>query len=258
MAPEKGRSSLDAVEAMNYMVNMMREHMPQDARIHYVITEGGNAPNVIPDFAEVYYYVRHPRRSEVIALFDRVAKAAEGAAIGTETQMDYEIIGGTHELLINQTLADVMNRNLQQIGGFTYSKEEADFARKIQSTLEFQVPDISSVSTIQTPKWGSDPASGGSTDVGDVSYLVPTVGAWIATWAPGTPAHSWQAVACGGTELGIKGMMLAAKAMALTSIDLYANPAAIAKAKGELKKAVGDYRYEALLGDRKPALNYRD
>ncbi len=258
MAPERGRSSLDAVEAMNYMVNMMREHMPQDARIHYVITNGGKAPNVIPDFAEVYYYVRHPRRSEVVALFDRVVRAAQGAAMGTETQLEFEIIGGTHEILINKTLAEIMNRNLHLIGGFDYSPEEEDFARKIQATLQFQVPDIHSVGMVQTPKAGADPASGGSSDVGDVSYQVPTVGAWIATWAPGVPAHSWQAVACGGTELGIKGMMLAAKTMALTAIDFYNNPAAIAKAKEEWKNSIGDYRYEALLGDRKPALNYRD
>jgi aminobenzoyl-glutamate utilization protein B len=101
-------------------------------------------------------------------------------------------------------------------------------------------------------------AGGGSTDVGDVSYVIPTVGAETATWAPGTPAHSWQAVACGGTELGIKGMMLAAKTMALTAIDLYTNPAVIAKAKEELKQSIGEYHYRALLGDRKPALNYRD
>ncbi|HSK12818.1 MAG TPA: amidohydrolase [Phnomibacter sp.] len=257
MAPERGRSSLDAVEAMNYMVNMMREHMPQDARIHYVITDGGKAPNVIPDFAEVSYYVRHPDRGEVVALFDRVVKAAEGAATGTETKMEFEIIGGTHEILINNTLAEIMERNLMQIGGFSYTAEEADFARKIRSTLDFKVPDINSVRIIQSPK-AVDPASGGSSDVGDVSYTVPTVGAWIATWAPGVPAHSWQAVACGGTEIGIKGMMLAAKTMALTAIDLYYSPTAIAKAKAEHVRSVGDYKYEALLGDRKPALNYRD
>ena len=110
-APEKGRSSLDAVEAMNYMVNMMREHIPQQARIHYVITNGGRAPNVIPDFAEVYYYVRHPDKTIVKQLFERVVKAANGAAQGTETTMEYEIIGGTHDLLLNKSLAEVMQKN---------------------------------------------------------------------------------------------------------------------------------------------------
>lgn len=257
MAPEKGRSSLDAVEAMNYMVNMMREHVPQETRIHYVITDGGKAPNVVPDYAEVYYYVRHPNRSDVVALFDRVVKAAEGAAMGTETKMEYEIIGGTHDLLINRTLAAIMHENMEKIGGFTYSTDETVFAKNIQATLTFKVPDINSVGTIK-PLLTNIVAGGGSTDVGDVSYVVPTVGAETATWAPGVPAHSWQAVACGGTELGVKGMMLAAKTMALTAIDLYTNPEIITKAKEELKQSVGDYKYKALLGDRKPALNYRD
>ena len=257
MAPEKGRSALDALEAMNYMVNMMREHVPQETRLHYVITDGGKAPNVVPDYAEVYYYVRHPNRSDVIAIFDRVVKAAEGAAIGTETNMEYEIIGGTHDLLLNRTLAEVMHKNMEKIGGFSYTPEEAAFAKKIQSTLTFAVPNVNSVGTIK-PLLTKMDAGGGSTDVGDVSYMVPTVGAETATWAPGTPAHSWQAVACGGTDLGIKGMMLAAKTMALTAIDLYTNPATITKAKEELKQAVGDYKYKAILGDRKPALNYRD
>jgi aminobenzoyl-glutamate utilization protein B len=257
MSPEKGRSALDAVEAMDYMVNMMREHIPQETRIHYVITNGGKAPNVVPDYAEVYYYVRHPNRSDVVSIFDRVVKAAEGAALGTETKMEYEVIGGTHDLLINRTLAEVMQANMEKIGGFSYTDDEAAFAKKIQASLTFKVPDINTVGIIKPLQTKMD-AGGGSTDVGDVSYVVPTVGAQTATWAPGTPAHSWQAVACGGTELGIKGMMLAAKTMALTAIDLYTNPAAITKAKEEFKLSVGDYQYKALLGDRKPALNYRD
>ncbi len=257
MAPEKGRSSLDAVEAMNYMVNMMREHIPQETRIHYVITDGGKAPNVVPDFAEVYYYIRHPKRADVVEIFDRVMKAAEGAALGTGTKLEYEIIGGTHDLLLNRTLAETMQQNMEKIGGFTYTPDEAAFAKKIQSSFTFSYPDVSSTKNISPLKIKAD-AGGGSTDVGDVSYAVPTVGCGTATWAPGTPAHSWQAVACGGTELGTKGMMLAAKTMALTAIDLYTNPAIISKASEEFKQAKGDYQYKALLGDRKPALNYRD
>ncbi len=256
-APEKGRSALDAVEAMNNMVNMMREHVPQETRIHYVITNGGRAPNVIPDFAEVYYYVRHPKRENVVAIFDRVVNAAKGAALGTETTMDFEIIGGTHDLLINRTLAEAMQINLQKVGGLTYSNAEVEFASKIQSSFNFAVPPITSTSQILPLKLETL-SGGGSTDVGDVSYVVPTVGLRTATWVPGTPAHSWQAVASGGTEIGTKGMMVAAKTMALTAIDLFTNPALITKAKVEFKDQIGNYRYKALLGDRKPALNYRD
>ncbi|MBY0535861.1 MAG: amidohydrolase [Chitinophagaceae bacterium] len=256
-SPERGRSSLDAVEAMDNMVNMMREHVPQETRIHYVITNGGKAPNVIPDFAEVYYYVRHPKRDQVKAIFDRVAKAAEGAALGTETKMEFEIIGGTHDLLLNRSLADVMQKNLEKVGGVKYTPEEIEFAKKIQSTFGYKAPDISNADSIKALKVVND-AGGGSTDVGDVSYAVPTVGMSAATWVPGTAAHSWQAVACGGTEIGIKGLMVAAKTMTLTAIDLYLNPALVEKAKAEYQAALGDYKYEALLGNRKPALNYRD
>jgi aminobenzoyl-glutamate utilization protein B len=256
-APERGRSSLDAVESMNYMVNLMREHVPQETRIHYVITSGGKAPNVVPDYAEVYYYVRHPKRDQVKQIFERVVTAAKAAALGTETKMEYEIIGGTHDLLLNRTLGEAMQVNLEKVGGVKYTPEEVAFAQKIQSSFTYTPPAISSADSIKPLKIDMD-AGGGSTDVGDVSYALPTVGMRAATWAPGTPAHSWQAVACGGTELGTKGMLVAAKTMALTAIDLFTKPALIEQSKVEFQKMKGDYKYEALLGNRKPALNYRD
>ena len=256
-APDKGRSSLDAVEALNVMANMMREHIPQEARLHYVITNGGKAPNIVPDFAEAYYYVRHPRKEEVKAIFERIVKAAQGAALGTETTMEYEVIGGTHDLLLNKTLAEVMQKNIDRTGGVVYTPAEIEFAKKIQSSFTFKAPAIENAAKVKPLKAIPD-AGGGSTDVGDVSYAVPTVGIKAATWVPGTPAHSWQAVAAGGTDIGIKGMMVAAKAMAMTAIDLYTDPTIITKATEEFKAAKGNYKYEALLGNRKPALDYRD
>jgi len=256
-APDKGRSALDGVESMDYMVNLMREHIPQDTRIHYVITNGGKAPNVVPDFAEVYYYVRHPKKEEVVRIFDWVVQASKGAAMGTGTTVDYEIIGGTHDLLLNNTLAEDMQQNLLRVGGVSYTPAEIEFAKKIQSSFTFKVPDITTAGTVK-PLKAEDDGGGGSTDVGDVSYAVPTVGMSAATWVPGTPAHSWQATACGGTEIGTKGMMVAASTMALTAIDLFTEPALVQRAKEEFKKDKGDYQYKALLGDRKPALNYRD
>lgn len=255
ISPEKGRSALDAVEAMNTMVNMMREHVPQEARIHYVITNGGKAPNVVPEFAEVYYYVRHPDKAMAVSVFDRIVKAAEGAALGTETTMDYEIVGGTHDLLINKTLAANMQSNLEKVGGVTYTAEEQEYAKKIQASFSGTFPAIDDASVI-TPEHIDN--TQGSTDVGDVSYVVPTAGVFTATWVPGTSAHSWQAVACGGTAIGIKGMMVASKTMAFTAIDLFTNPELVKKAKEEFIQSKGNYQYKALLGDRKPALNYRD
>lgn len=254
-APDKGRSALDGVEAMDNMVNMMREHVPSTTRIHYVITSGGKAPNVVPDYAEVFYYVRHPERSQVESIFERVEKAAEGAAMGTGTTMDREIIDGTHDLLINMSLAQVMHENLKRIGGVRYTAEETAFARTLQSSFlgKYEAPDSAAFVKPLQPESGM-----GSTDVGDVSYVVPTVGMSAATWVPGTPAHSWQATACGGKDFAARGMIVAAKTLAWTAIDLYTNPALIETAKAEFKKQVGDYKYKALLGDRKPALNYRD
>ena len=255
--PEQGRSALDAVEAMDNMVNMMREHIPQETRIHYVITSGGKAPNVVPDFAEVFYYVRHPKRDKVVEIFNRVTKAAEGAAIGTGTTMKYEVIDGTHDLLLNKTLADVMQLNLEAVGGIPYTEAEKEFAKNLQKSFLGTIPPIEDAQKI-FPMKVDFTAGGGSTDVGDVSYTIPTVGLSTATWVPGTPAHSWQAVSCGTTEIAAKGMINAAKVMAMTAIDFYNIPTIIQKAKEEFIKQKGDYKYQALLGDRPPALNYRD
>lgn len=254
-SPERGRSALDAVEGMDYMVNMMREHIPQETRIHYVITNGGKAPNVVPDFAEVFYYVRNPERANVESIFNRVVKTAEAAAMGTETSMDYEVIDGTHDLLINKTLAINMQANLEKVGGLTYTAEEMKFGKELQSSFTGKIPSLDSARFIKPLE---SEKNQGSTDVGDVSYVVPTVGLTTATWIPGTPAHSWQAAACGGKDMAVRATILASKALAYTAIDLFLDPTLIIKAKEELKLTKGDYQYKALLGDRKPALNYRD
>ncbi|WP_424989244.1 amidohydrolase [Flagellimonas sp.] len=255
-APQMGRSALDGVEAMNYMVNMMREHVPEDARIHYVITEGGEAPNVVPDFAEVYYYARHNTRDVVVDIFDRMVKAAEGAALGTGTTMEYEMIGGTHELLPNLTLQKMMHDNLVKVGGITYTPEEKAFAEKISKSLGNESLNIKVAETVQPYKETAE--AFGSTDVGDVSFTVPTAGLGTATWVPGTPAHSWQAVAAGGMSIGSKGMMVAAKTIALTAMDIFENPKTVEAAKKELEERRGkDFKYVPMLGNRPPALDYR-
>lgn len=255
-SPERGRSALDAVEAMNNMVNMMREHVPSETRIHYVITRGGEAPNVVPAFAEVYYYVRHPDRSQVVSIWDRIVKAAEGAAMGTETKMQYEVTGGVFNLLANESLSKAMDANLRLVGGYTYTDQEKEFAQKIQKTFTTAPPRLETTNAIIDFTANSD--KGGSTDVGDVSWVVPTAGLSTATWVPGTAAHSWQAVAAGGMTIGRKGMMVAAKTLAGTVIDLFDTPALIAEAKKELEnKRPEGFKYEALVGGRKPALDYR-
>ncbi len=255
-APHRGRSALDGVEAMNNMVNMMREHVTDPTRIHYVITQGGRAPNVVPDFAEVYYYVRHPDVQEVKDVWDRIVLAAEGAAMGTETRYELEVTGGVYNILPNEVLSKKMHENMKLVGGISYTAEETAFAEKISESLgQYSVP-LSTAEEIMP--YVSGTVGSASTDVGDVSWAVPTVGMRAATWVPGVAAHSWQAVACGGTTIGVKGMMVAAKSLAITGLDLLTDPKLIEAAKAEwMAKRGSDFKYEALVGDRAPALDYR-
>jgi aminobenzoyl-glutamate utilization protein B len=255
-APHRGRSALDGVEAMDYMVNMMREHVPADARIHYVITSGGSAPNVVPDFAESYYYVRHEDPETVNEIFGRVVKAAEGAALGTGTTMDYEVIGGVYNLLPNETLQRAMHAKLREVGGVTYTPEERAFAEKIYATFDAPALPLGSESQVQAFEYERPGA--GSTDVADVSWTVPTVGLRTATWVPGTPAHSWQATAAGGMSIGFKGMNVASETLALMGRELFTHPELISHARAEFESRRGpDFVYRPMLGDRQPALDYR-
>ncbi|MEA5139996.1 amidohydrolase [Arcicella rigui] len=258
-SPERGRSALDGVEAMDMMVNMMREHIPQDTRIHYVITKGGEAPNVVPAYAEVYYYARHKDREILQSVWKRIENAAQGAALGTGTKVEWEILGGVYNLLPNVTLATAMHNNLAKVGGVVYNEEEKKFAITLSETLGEQKQPIENAALVKDFRDGSESAtSGGSTDVGDVSWTVPTVGLQTATWVPGSSAHSWQSTAASGMGIGQKGMIVAAKTLACTALDLFKDQALIDKAKEEwLQKRGANFKYEALLGDRKPALDYR-
>lgn len=255
-APEKGRSALDGVEVMDVATNFLREHTPDKTRIHYVITAGGTAPNVVPNFAEVYYYVRHPDPAVVKDVWSRVEKAAEGAAIATGTTVDKEITGGVYALLPNDTLGRVMDANLRKVGGITWTPEEIAFAKKIQTSL-VNPPSIDTVKTVEPYKIELE-GGGGSTDVSDISWVTPTVGLGTATFVPGSAGHSWQNVAAAGSSIGVKGAVNAAKTLALTGADLFANPDIVKKAKAELNERRGpNFAYKAMLGDRPPALDYR-
>ena len=175
--------------------------------------------------------------------------------MGTETTVKVDVTSGIYNLLPNETLAKVQHANLSKIGGVKYNQEEEAFAKKLQESFEYKAPPITEAQTVQEYKLGFFPAS---TDVGDISWLVPTVGLGTATWVPGTSAHSWQAVAANGMSIGMKGMINAAKVMAMTGIDLFMNPSLLTKAREEFDKKRGkDFKYEALLGDRQPPLDFR-
>lgn len=254
-APDKGRSALDAVEAMDDMVNMLREHVPQETRIHYVITDGGKAPNVVPDFAEVYYYARNPDMRVLDGIWERIVNAAKGAALGTGTTMDMELVGAVYNVLPNDYLAGLQRRNLERVGGVTYTPEERAFAEEIRKTLSEPMLPLGSEAMIQPPR---QEVSYASSDIGDVSWRVPTVQLSAATWVPGTPAHSWQAVAAGGGSIGAKGMMVAAKTMALTAIELFSDSSHVRRAREEFERRRGPgFVYRSRLTREAPALYYR-
>jgi aminobenzoyl-glutamate utilization protein B len=267
-APHLGRSALDAVELMNVGVNYMREHMPSDARIHYAYLDaGGIAPNVVQGRAKVRYLIRARDVRELVPLVARVRKVADGAALMTETTVQTQVISAVSDLLANAPLEEAMHANLSRLGAPEWTEEDRAFAAQIQATLREE--DIASAYR----RHGLKPEQGkplhdaivpispdavpmiGSTDVGDVSWKVPTVQARGATWAVGTPAHSWQVVAQGKSNLAHTGTVHVAKAMAGVAVDALRNPALIAKAKADHKARTGGLPYQSPLPeDAKPAL----
>ena len=254
-SPEKGRSALDGLVLTMHAVELMREHTPEGTRLHHTITSGGGAANVVPEFAEGFFYVRHPKGEVVSTLWPRLLKCAQAGALATETRLEVVPLGGTLELLPNDTLAQVTRKNLIALNNLEYSKEEAAFALRIRETFPDKAPPLESIKEVVDT---SGKTTMGSTDVGDVSWVVPTTGFYAATWVPGTPGHSWQAVACGGTTIGKKGMVLASRVLAASAVDLMTQPQLIERAKSELKQRLSGSAYLPLLDkDQKPPLDYR-
>jgi aminobenzoyl-glutamate utilization protein B len=257
-APERGRSALDAVLLMAHAVDMLREHVPQTTRLHYIITQGGSAPNVVPDFAEIYVYARHPSMPTLDGIWQRIIKCAEAGALATETQMKFEIIGSVYNLLPNAPLAQLYDRNLRVVGGVKYTPEEREFATKLRQTFSLEgAKELGSEETIQPLR--TEEGSGGSTDVGDVSWIVPTAEFRAATYVPGTPGHSWQSTACTGYSIGRKGMLIAAKTLALSALELFQNQSLIEAAKADFNKRRSGFEYRSRIpANQKAPLNYRD
>ena len=253
-APEQGRSALDGVALTNYATELMREHIPTAARMHHVITYGGEAPNVIPAFAEVYYYIRHPESAVVKQLYERLKKCAEAGALATETRLELVEEGGIAEILPNSALSQVVLKNLRDLNSLSYSAEETAFAERLRPALMNPEP----VEKIKAVDDRSGAIGNGSTDVGDVSWVVPTTGFSTACWVPGTPGHSWQAVACGGTTMARQGMQLAAQVLGVTAWDLLTTPALIEQAKAEHARRLQGRKYTPLIRpDQPPPLDYR-
>ena len=254
-APEQGRSALDAIELACHASELLREHTPDFTRIHHVITSGGSAPNVVPDIAEVFFYIRHPKAEIVRELYPRLVKCAQAGALATETKLEEIYLGGTMELLPNDRLAEVALINLRQLNDLKYDPQQTEFAQRIKQTLVKPQP-LELISQVSNT---SGEVGKGSTDVGDVSWVVPTAGFTTACFVPGTTSHSWQAVAAGGTSIGKQGMQLAARTLAASVWDVMKQPDVIAEAKVEHAKRLAGRKYEPLLlPGQKPPLDYRN
>jgi len=250
-SPEAGRSALDAVELMNVGVNYLREHVPQWVRIHYVITQGGETPNTVPDFAEVWYLIRAPRRQDVDWVYSRILDVAKGAALMTETRVEFNFITGCWEVIPNKILSDLLYENLRKVGPLEFSEEEKLFAKKLAETFPkeqktriielYSIPELENAEKLDLIDYITTPRDAGkvlpiSTDVGDVSANVPTAQCVTSTFVLGAAIHSWQAVATAGMTIGFKGMLTASKTLALTAVDLLTKPEAIRKAKEEFRR----------------------
>ncbi|MHA2226279.1 MAG: amidohydrolase [Candidatus Hodarchaeales archaeon] len=273
--PFNGRSALDAVELMNVGCNYLREHIIPDARLHYVITKGGKAPNIVPDEAEVWYYVRAPRLDQVKDIYPRVVKVAEGAALMTETELKIELLGGSVNYLPNITLEDLLHEKMQKVGVPDYTDEEKTFAKELRKTFAENYFD-NYLSVLPQdgrpfleklrgrvfcneiiPIFGRGVTQGGSSDVGDVSWINPLAEFATACASIGTPGHSWQYVAQVGMSIGHKGMLQAAKVLALATAELMLKPDLVEKARKEFEEKIKLNPYESPLpAEAKPPIEF--
>ena len=254
-APEAGRSALDALMISANAIEFLREHVPETTRIHYIVTKGGAAPNIVPDFAELFLYARHPSMPVLDKIWDRIVNCAKAGALATDTRMEMELIDSSYNTLPNDALAALGDRNMKLVGGFTYTPEERAFAEAIRKTLPERSRPIDAEEKIEPPSEGTGVAS---TDAGDVSWNWPMLELRAATFVPGVPAHTWQAAACAGMSIGRKGMVVAAKGLALTAIDLFTDPNQVDAAKTAFAKRKAGLEYLSRVpADHAPPLNYR-
>lgn len=259
-SPESGRSALDAVELMNVGVNYMREHLKEDARMHYVITNGGGAPNVVPPEATVWYFTRADSHEDVTRNFEWLKDISEGAAKMTRTKVKVQIDTDCHEIIQNRVLAELIDKNLRAVGPPKFTEADQAFARRIQGPLmeqfgtQFQV---AIYDTVESLAQSSSPSKG-STDVGDISWRVPTGGLRTACFAAGSPGHSWQNVAAIASPIGEKGILYGSKTLAVTAIELFENPSQILNAKADFKARMKNRKYTTLIPEgQKPPKTIR-
>jgi aminobenzoyl-glutamate utilization protein B len=250
--PWNGRSAVDGLESFTDGVNMLREHVRPSVRMHYAIMNGGDVPNVVPEYAKIWMWVRDSKRSVVDEVFGRVKEIAKGAAIIAGVEATVTVQTGDYELLVNRAGAGALQKNLEILGPITYTQEELDFAKKIQEQSGQEQTGLNG--KINPLKETAEHPTGGSTDVGDISWIVPEI-TLVATTAPANTAwHAWQVVACGGMSIGHKGMVLASKSLAMTMVDLFENEQLRKDIRAEFDKRKAGHVYKAYIPDGPPPL----
>lgn len=235
----------DGLELFATGINYYREHVKPSVRIHYDIQRAGEVVNVVPDYARMWTRVRDGDNEGVQVVYDQIKRIAEGAAMMANVEHEITLISGIHEVLVNRTGAEVLQRNLEAMGPIEYTEEEQEFARNIQAAVN--KPQVGIVSKIEPLEETQSVPSGGSTDVGDVSYVVPVIRLRATTAPSGTPWHSWAVVACGGMSIGHKGMRYAAEAMSMTMVDLFLDAELRKEIRAEFEEDLGDYEYKAMV-----------
>jgi aminobenzoyl-glutamate utilization protein B len=247
--PWNGRSAVDGLEAFTHGVNMLREHVKPTVRIHYAILKGGDVPNVVPEYAKVWCWARDSKRAGVEPVLQRLREIAEGAARIAGVESKFTIQSGCYEILVNLTGAKLLQQNLEWLGPIKYTEQEQEFARAIQRATGTEQKGLDGeIKPLKAPK--PDPP-GGSTDVGDVSWVVPTLHLSVTT-APESAWHAWPVVACGGMSIGHKGMILASKTLAATMVDLFEDAKALEAIQAEFKEKTKGFVYKPYVSDGPP------
>jgi aminobenzoyl-glutamate utilization protein B len=248
--PWNGRSALDGLELFLDGVNMLREHVRPSVRIHYVIQSGGDVPNVVPEYSKVWMWIRDSKREGVEEVFSRVKDIAKGAGLMAGVESKVHVQSGDYEILVNRKGAETLQKNIEALGPIVYSDEEIAFAKKIQEVSGGKQTGLDG--KIHPLKATKEHPEGGSTDVGDISWLVPEITALVTTAPANAPWHSWAVVACGGMSIGHKGLMFAAKSLAMTMVDLFESEQLRTEIKAEFVNRKGDHVYKAYIPDGPP------
>ncbi|MEQ9591007.1 MAG: amidohydrolase [Cyclobacteriaceae bacterium] len=248
--PWNGRSALDGLELFTDGINMLREHIKPSSRMHYVIQNGGDVPNVVPEYAKTWIWIRDSKREEMDKIVERMKEIARGAGIMAGVEVKSTLLSGTYEILVNRTGAEYMHKNLMALGPIKFTEEEQNFAKAIQKATGVEQEGL--LGEIGPLRETSDQTGGGSTDTGDVSWIVPTIRMSATTGAVNAPWHSWAEVACAGMSIGHKGMMHAAKAIGMTIVDAFENEKLRVDARAEFDERRKGHVYKAYLSDGPP------